>query len=101
MPEFMASLPIAGTDGTMRKRMRDAPGAGQAHVKTGLLSDVRSIAGYVLDKRGRRHVVVMIVNHPKAPEAQEALDALVSWVYEARGPARPTAGRPGASQRGP
>jgi len=101
MPEFMASLPIAGTDGTMRKRMRAVPGTGQAHIKTGLLSDVRSIAGYVLDKRGRRHVVVMIVNHPKAPEAQEALDALVSWVYEARVPARPTAGRPGASQRAP
>lgn len=101
MPEFVASLPIAGTDGTMRKRMRAVSGTGQAHIKTGLLSDVRSIAGYVLDKRGRRFVVVMIVNHPRAPEAQEALDALVSWIYEARAPARPTAGRPGASQRGP
>jgi D-alanyl-D-alanine carboxypeptidase/D-alanyl-D-alanine-endopeptidase (penicillin-binding protein 4) len=101
MPELVASLPIAGSDGTMRKRMRAVSGAGHAHIKTGLLSDVRGIAGYVLDKRGRRHVVVMIVNHPRAPESQEALDALVSWVYEARGPARPTSGRPGASQRGP
>jgi len=24
----------------------------------------------------------MIVNHPKAPEAQPALDALLAWVYE-------------------
>ena len=101
MPEFIASLPIAGLDGTMRKRMRGASGAGHAHLKTGLLSDVRGIAGYVLDRRGRRHVVVMIVNHPRAPESQEALDALVSWVYEARGPARPRGHRPGASQRGP
>ena len=101
MPEFVASLPIAGLDGTMRKRMRGASGAGSAHIKTGLLSDVRGIAGYVLDRRGRRQVVVMIVNHPRAPESQEALDALVSWVYDARGPARPRGHRPGASQRGP
>jgi D-alanyl-D-alanine carboxypeptidase/D-alanyl-D-alanine-endopeptidase (penicillin-binding protein 4) len=102
MPEFMASLPVAGADGTMRKRMRGAPGAGQAHIKTGLLSDVRSIAGYVLDKHGRRHVVVMIVNHPRAPESQEALDALISWVHEGpRSPARSISDRPGVSRRGP
>jgi D-alanyl-D-alanine carboxypeptidase/D-alanyl-D-alanine-endopeptidase (penicillin-binding protein 4) len=102
MPEFVASLPVAGADGTMRKRMRGAPGAGQAHIKTGLLSDVRAIAGYVLDKRGRRYVVVMIVNHPRAPESQEALDALIAWVHDGpRGPARSRADRPGASQRHP
>lgn len=95
MPEFVASLPIAGVDGTMRRRMKDAPGAGQAHLKTGLLADVRSIAGYVLDQRGRRFVVVMIVNDPRAPEAQEALDALVSWTYEAKGRA-PARARPRA-----
>lgn len=102
MPEFMASLPLAGTDGTMRKRLRGAPGAGQAHIKTGLLSDVRSIAGYVLDKRGRRHVVVMIVNHPRAPESQEALDALIAWAHDGpRGRARSTSDRRGVSQRHP
>jgi hypothetical protein len=26
--------------------------------------------------------VVMLVNHPGAPQAQEALDALLRWVYE-------------------
>jgi D-alanyl-D-alanine carboxypeptidase/D-alanyl-D-alanine-endopeptidase (penicillin-binding protein 4) len=108
MPELVASLPVAATDGTMRKRLRDSPAAGQAHLKTGLLSDVRSIAGYVLDKHGKRYVVVMIVNHPKAPEALEALDALVAWVQDgprrsrgATGPARPTSGPPGASRPGP
>jgi D-alanyl-D-alanine carboxypeptidase/D-alanyl-D-alanine-endopeptidase (penicillin-binding protein 4) len=104
MPELMASLPVAAADGTMRKRLRSSPAAGQAHLKTGLLSDVRSIAGYVLDRHGRRHVVVMIVNHPRAPESQEALDALVAWVQDggaARVPARPRSDRPGASRPGP
>jgi D-alanyl-D-alanine carboxypeptidase/D-alanyl-D-alanine-endopeptidase (penicillin-binding protein 4) len=82
MPEFVASLPVAAADGTMKRRLRGEGVAGRAHIKTGLLSDARSIGGYVLDRHGRRHVVVMIVNHPRAPEAQAALDALLTWVYE-------------------
>jgi D-alanyl-D-alanine carboxypeptidase/D-alanyl-D-alanine-endopeptidase (penicillin-binding protein 4) len=81
MPEFMASLPVAAVDGTLRRRLKSDGVAGQAHVKTGLLSDVRAIGGYVLDRRGRRMVVVMTANHPQAPQAQEAFDMLLRWVY--------------------
>jgi D-alanyl-D-alanine carboxypeptidase/D-alanyl-D-alanine-endopeptidase (penicillin-binding protein 4) len=49
MPELMASLPLAAVDGTMKKRLSGAEVAGQAHIKTGTLSGVRAIAGYVLD----------------------------------------------------
>jgi D-alanyl-D-alanine carboxypeptidase/D-alanyl-D-alanine-endopeptidase (penicillin-binding protein 4) len=96
MPEFVASLPVAATDGTMRRRLRSEQVAGNAHIKTGLLNDVRSIAGYVLDKHGRRHVVVMIVNHPRAPEAQPALDALLAWVYDSPKAPAPSTARPRA-----
>jgi D-alanyl-D-alanine carboxypeptidase/D-alanyl-D-alanine-endopeptidase (penicillin-binding protein 4) len=82
MPEFIASMPIAGLDGTMRRRVKGEGITGQAHIKTGLLSDVRSMAGYVLDRSGKRIVVVMIVNHPNAHQAQPAMDALLRWVYE-------------------
>jgi serine-type D-Ala-D-Ala carboxypeptidase/endopeptidase (penicillin-binding protein 4) len=81
MPEFIASLPIAAVDGTMRRRLKGEGIAGQAHIKTGLLADVRAMAGYVLDRSGRRHVVVMIVNHPAAHESQAAFDALLRWIY--------------------
>ena len=64
MPELMSSLPLVAHDGTMRRRLRFESIAGQAHVKTGSLSDVRSLEGYVLDARGRRFAVVFIVNHP-------------------------------------
>jgi D-alanyl-D-alanine carboxypeptidase/D-alanyl-D-alanine-endopeptidase (penicillin-binding protein 4) len=74
MPEFVSSLPVVAADGTMRKRLLGEGVAGHAHIKTGLLHDARSIAGYVLDRHGRRHVVVMIVNHPRGPEAQAALE---------------------------
>jgi D-alanyl-D-alanine carboxypeptidase/D-alanyl-D-alanine-endopeptidase (penicillin-binding protein 4) len=103
MPEFVASLPVVGIDGTMRKRLLGERVAGHAHIKTGLLQDARSIAGYVLDRRGRRHAVVMIVNHPRAGESQEALDALLAWVYEggATGRAGPRAGPPAGGPRHP
>jgi D-alanyl-D-alanine carboxypeptidase/D-alanyl-D-alanine-endopeptidase (penicillin-binding protein 4) len=81
MPEFIASLPLAAMDGTMKKRLADADVAGQAHIKTGSLTGVRSIAGYMLDAQGRRWVVVSIVNHPNAGNAQAAQDALLTWIY--------------------
>jgi len=82
MPELMASMPIVAYDGTMRRRLRSESVAGQAHIKTGSLNDARTLAGYVLDKRGRRRVVVLFVNHANAAAAQPAQDALLEWVYE-------------------
>ena len=82
MPELIASLPLTAVDGTMRKRLSRAVVAGQAHIKTGSLSNVRSIAGYVLDNRGRRVVVVFIVNHANADNAQPVQDALLQWAYQ-------------------
>jgi serine-type D-Ala-D-Ala carboxypeptidase/endopeptidase (penicillin-binding protein 4) len=82
MPEFIASLPVVAADGTMKKRMRGERVAGSAHIKTGLLNEARAIGGYVLDRTGKRHVVVMIVNHPRAPETDAAMDALLAWVYD-------------------
>ena len=44
----------------------------------------RTITGnsvhYVLDSRGRRWVVVGMINHPNAAAGQGALDALIGWV---------------------
>ncbi|HVK94537.1 MAG TPA: D-alanyl-D-alanine carboxypeptidase/D-alanyl-D-alanine-endopeptidase [Noviherbaspirillum sp.] len=82
MPEFMASLPVAGLDGTMRKRLVAQPVAGRAHIKTGTLDEVRAIAGYLLAASGKRYVVVCLVNHVNAMRAREAQDALLQWVYE-------------------
>ena len=81
MPELMSSLPLVAYDGTMRRRLRFEPIAGQAHIKTGSLSDARTLAGYVLAKQGQRRVVVMFINHPNAAAAQAAQDALLEWAY--------------------
>ncbi len=85
MPELMASLPVAAVDGTMKKRLSGADVAGQAHIKTGSLAGVRAIAGYVLDGGGRRVVVVLIINHANAGNAQAVQDALLRWVHNRGG----------------
>lgn len=81
-PEFVASLPIAGVDGTMRLRLLDSPAAGHARLKTGTLNGVHGIAGYLPDAAGRMHVMVAFLNHPLASNAlgRSVLDALADWV---------------------
>ncbi|QDF99089.1 D-alanyl-D-alanine carboxypeptidase/D-alanyl-D-alanine-endopeptidase [Azoarcus sp. DD4] len=86
MPEFISALPLAGVDGTARKRLNGSPANGQAHIKTGTLNGVRAMAGYLLDRNSRRHVVVMIVNHPEAAASQAAQDALLEWLWAAPPP---------------
>jgi D-alanyl-D-alanine carboxypeptidase/D-alanyl-D-alanine-endopeptidase (penicillin-binding protein 4) len=78
---FVASLPIAGVDGTMRNRLRNEPVLGNAHIKTGTLNDVRAIAGYVAAENGQSYVVVSLINAPRAEQARAAHDALLEWVY--------------------
>ena len=79
--EFASSLAVAATDGTVQRRFENGTVAGQALLKTGTLDGVRAIAGYVIDREGRRFVVVAVVNDASASRAQGALDFLVQWVY--------------------
>jgi D-alanyl-D-alanine carboxypeptidase/D-alanyl-D-alanine-endopeptidase (penicillin-binding protein 4) len=84
MSELVSSLPIFAVDGTLRTR-KTSGAVGRAHLKGGTLDGVQSMAGYVLDRRGRRWIVVMMVNHANANAAQPALDALAEWVYREAG----------------
>ena len=76
MPEYLASLPIAGVDGTLRRSKAQA----SAHLKTGSLRDSNALAGYVDGASGKRYVLVAFVNHANAGAARPAMDALVDWV---------------------
>ncbi|WP_454734825.1 D-alanyl-D-alanine carboxypeptidase/D-alanyl-D-alanine endopeptidase [Cupriavidus necator] len=80
-PALIDSLPVLGVDGTLRNRLTRANAAGSGYLKTGTLADVRALAGYVDSAEGGRFVVVSMINHPNASQAQEAHDALMQWVY--------------------
>ena len=81
-PEFLASMPIVAVDGTMRRRLKDSAAAGHARMKTGTLSNVVAIAGYVRDAGGQPCVVVAMINSDQVKQGrgQAVLDALVDWV---------------------
>jgi D-alanyl-D-alanine carboxypeptidase/D-alanyl-D-alanine-endopeptidase (penicillin-binding protein 4) len=81
MAELSASLPIYGVDGSLSKR-KDGGLYGRAHLKTGSLENVRSIAGYVLDAKGRYWSMVFIANGTKAEATKPAQDALLNWIYQ-------------------
>lgn len=86
---FYNSLPIAGTDGTMRNRLmaqlrkflhlKKKP---EARMKTGSLADVRAISGYVISKSGKMYAVTSFINHPNAWRGLEAHDQLLAWLLE-------------------
>ena len=80
--EFISSMPLVALDGTMRKRLRNTPMAGQAHIKTGTLNNVRAIAGFSRDSNGNSWAVVAILNDPKPWGASAILDQVLLDLYK-------------------
>jgi len=83
-PEFIASLPLAGIDGTLRSRMQSVQ-PGSARLKTGHIDGVSGIAGYVTGASGKVYVVVSLVNDAQfgAGVGDSVHAALVGWTLAA------------------
>jgi D-alanyl-D-alanine carboxypeptidase/D-alanyl-D-alanine-endopeptidase (penicillin-binding protein 4) len=79
-PELQSSLPILGVDGSVKRRLKESAAASHAHLKTGTLDGVRTLAGYVRSKNGKEWVVVFFINHYNAKRGQDAQDALIEWL---------------------
>jgi len=80
-PEFIASLPLAGVDGTLRSRMKDSP-PGAVRLKTGHIDGVSGVAGYVTAASGKTYILVSLINHARTDEGagEPVHAALVSWI---------------------
>ncbi|MDQ7091808.1 MAG: D-alanyl-D-alanine carboxypeptidase/D-alanyl-D-alanine-endopeptidase [Methylococcales bacterium] len=77
---LLASLPIMGVDGTLRRRMRGTVAAKSSYMKTGTLRDARGIAGYVKAKDGQFYVVAILHNGKHAKGKVLAIhNKLIEW----------------------
>ena len=82
--EFISSLPIAGIDGTVKKRFRTFPVKQRAHLKTGTLNGVSGMAGYVKGLSGKDYIVVFIHNDflEHSYKVKEFQKALLTWIIQ-------------------
>ncbi len=78
--EFLRALPLAGRTGTLKLRFKGTRGEGRIRAKTGTLTRVSALSGYLLDGKGKpRMVFSWIVQGFSAPqaEARAAMDAFL------------------------
>jgi D-alanyl-D-alanine carboxypeptidase/D-alanyl-D-alanine-endopeptidase (penicillin-binding protein 4) len=74
------ALPVAGVDGTLAGRLKGTRAAGNAHAKTGSLSNVRTLSGYVRTADGEMLLFVLLANGFTVP--QRVVEAAQDQVVE-------------------
>ena len=69
MPDYVASLPIAGVDGTLKNRMKGMRAEKMLRAKTGTLSGVSALAGYTVTANGEVLAFSILISHYAGPAA--------------------------------
>jgi D-alanyl-D-alanine carboxypeptidase/D-alanyl-D-alanine-endopeptidase (penicillin-binding protein 4) len=93
MSELIASLAIAGVDGTVQSRFKRDTLRGHAHLKTGTLRGATGLAGFVDDVAGRRWILVSLINNPRLQgwRGKAVENTILHWVYEQASASAPAA----------
>jgi len=75
---WMTAFPVAGVDGTLASRMRGTPAERNVRAKTGSMSNIRSLAGYVTTRDGEHLAFAILVNNFEGAGAAavQAMDAI-------------------------
>jgi serine-type D-Ala-D-Ala carboxypeptidase/endopeptidase (penicillin-binding protein 4) len=91
---YIATLPIAGVDGTLENRMKDTVASGRVLAKTGSLEHVRAMSGYATTAGGG-HLIFTIFgnNSPHGHDATVAMDAIAVAMVEILGTSHSTKGK--------
>ncbi len=77
---FVAALPVGAHDGTLESRMKSGLLARRVQAKTGTISNVRALSGYVETLDGEKLAFSMIANHFTVTSAE--IDAIVEQALE-------------------
>ena len=76
-PSLDTALPVAGETGTLARRFRGTPAAGNVHAKTGSIIGGRALTGHLLTAGGRRAYFSIVVNGEGSGSALAAMDDLI------------------------
>jgi serine-type D-Ala-D-Ala carboxypeptidase/endopeptidase (penicillin-binding protein 4) len=71
---YLAALPVAGVDGTLRNRMKDTPAAANVRAKTGTLRWANSLSGHVTTAGGERLIFSIMLNRYYSPGGSTRAD---------------------------
>ena len=80
---FRESLPVAGVDGTLKRRLAGARTQGRVRAKTGTLNHTSALVGYAEPASGERLAFAVLVNHATAPGGvvHAAIDDVVEALF--------------------
>ncbi len=90
--DFVDSLPIAGVDGSLRRRMKGTAAEGNVRAKTGTLRWANSLSGYVTTAAGERLAFSVLLNRSVTPvgrNARDDVDAIAVMLAQFAGRAEP------------
>jgi D-alanyl-D-alanine carboxypeptidase/D-alanyl-D-alanine-endopeptidase (penicillin-binding protein 4) len=81
---WMTALPVAGVDGSLANRMKATSAEGNVRAKTGTMSNIRSLAGYVTTRDGEHLAFAIMVNdfEGSGAAAVQAIDAMAVRLAE-------------------
>jgi serine-type D-Ala-D-Ala carboxypeptidase/endopeptidase (penicillin-binding protein 4) len=84
---WLESLTVAGVDGTLKRRMRDSAAANNLRGKTGTLTYVNALSGYITTKRGQPLILSLMGNNYTGPgrETTGVMDQICVMLAEFEG----------------
>ncbi len=87
--DYISTLPVAGTDGTLENRMKNSAASGLIHAKTGEVEHVRALSGFATTQRGEHLVFAIFYNNnpQRGPETSAVIDAIATAMVETFGTA--------------
>lgn len=82
-PSFVESLPVAGLDGTLKRRMIGTKGEGFVRAKTGYLDDVVTLSGFAGHQNGDLYHFTFLYNGPQDEAlVRSTIDQILNYILE-------------------
>jgi D-alanyl-D-alanine carboxypeptidase/D-alanyl-D-alanine-endopeptidase (penicillin-binding protein 4) len=83
---FRDSLPVAGVDGTLERRLGGARTRGLIQAKTGTLNHTGALAGYAAPAKGERLAFAILVNHAigSGTDVRQGIDLVTEALFAER-----------------